>query len=334
MNEPRRLTLRAATEPRDEALGAWRDLVDRFDLADLWDDEVYRLLPLVWHRLGDEVGPEHVDRLKGSYRKSWVTHQHLVRQGGEVVSALAERRIDGLVLGGAALGALAYEDPATRPTATLDLLVRPEQAVATWRLLDELGYRPRSAREPDDGWYLRVRHPRSFVRGTLDLVDVHTTLAPELVAADPEVADVSDLWDRAVDVDLGATAASTLSPTDHLFHLLLQPPALGRVVDARMLLDRTEVDEAELAATASRHRCGLLVSQRLDGRRMDVDPDRRERLAARLRERSPGAAQLVTSTRGLGPLATVGRTPDFLVDRWRLVNRRQLPRAMARRLRR
>ena len=346
MNEPRRLALRAATAAPDEALAAWRQFLERYHLADLWDDEVHRLLPLVWHRFGDEVGAEHAERLKGSYRKAWATNQHLRQRGGEVVAALAERGIDSLVLGGAAVGSLAFADQATRPLRAVDLLVRGDDAVGTWRALEGLGYSGRAApptvrsswrREPGDEWYLRLRHPRTFDRGPLDVVDVHTTLAPALVAADPAVADVSEVWDRSGDVDLGGVAASTLSSTDHLLRTLLLgwagPGGLARRVDARMLLDRTGVDRALLTTTATRHRCGLVVDQRLaelDEPRVGAAPDRRERVAARLRG---GAAQFVTSTRGLGPVATVARAPDFLVDRWQVANRRQLPLVVAQRLR-
>jgi hypothetical protein len=113
-------------------------------------------------------------------------------------------------------------------------------------------------------------------------------------------------------------------------------PDLVRLVDARALLDRTEADRELLAAAAARHRCGLLVDERLaalDHPGLGAETDRRERVAARLRPRAPGAAQFVTSTRGLGPLATVAGTPDFVADRWQLAGRRHLPLAVAQRLR-
>jgi hypothetical protein len=353
VNGPQRLVLQAATADRATARRAWRELVDTHDLADLWDDEVYRQLPLVWHRLGDDVGAEHVDRLKGSYRKAWVTNQHLVRHGGEVVEALRADGIEPLLVGGAPVGRLFYEDPATRPLRSVGLLVRPAQAAATWRRLEALGYRSGSApptvrsswrREPDDDWYRRVGRPRPFDRGTLDVIQVHTTLAPELVTADPEVADVSDLWDRAVGVDLGEVAASTLSPTDHLFRALLlgwsgsgADVGLRRLVDARTIVDRAGVDGAVLAGTALRHRCGRLVGDRIAelDRAMAAGGSSggREWLAARLRGRSSAAAELVTTTRGLGPVATVARVPDFFVDRWQLARRRHLPLVVAQQVR-
>jgi hypothetical protein len=364
VNDAQRLSLRAATASPDVALAAWRDLVDRYDLADLWDAEVYRLLPLVWWRFGDEVGTEHVDRLRGVYRKAWVTNQHLRQRGGEAVAALAAEGIECLVLNGAALGPLIYGDPAARPMRNVDLLVRRDDAVAAWRLLEGLGYRARVApvplrsswrRDPGDDWYLRRCHPRAFDRGTLDVVDVHTTLTPELVTADPES---DDLWARAGDVDLGELTAATLSVTDHLGHALVRGwdgpgPDIGlrRVVDVVALVAQDDIDWSLLVATAARHHATLLLAGRLDdlcrswGAAVPTEvvaelgaarPDRRERVAASLRTRRRGAAAaaFVTTTRGLDPWAAVRRAPGFLADRWQLRHRRHVPLAAAQHLRR
>lgn len=353
----RRLAVRAATAEPGAARSAWTELVDRFDLADLWDEEVYRLLPLVWRRLGDDVGPEHTARLKGIYRKTWFAHQRTHRRAAGVVAALRADGVDALVIGGLALALTAYEDPATRRAEAVDLLVPPEDAVATWRRLEALGLGspppPAPARRrkaPDDGWYLRGRRPRRFALGPLDAVVVHTTLAPGLVAADPIVADLSDLWARAVALDLGGTTARTLAPSDHLLHALL-PAGAGadgqRVVDAWTLLRPTGGDPGALVAlvaAAQRHRCTLVVATALErlrveweapvppdvgSRLLDPPPDRRQRIARRLRSRRvPGAhaaADFALASRGLGPVATVTAAPSFLADRWLVDRPRHLP---------
>src|SRR5690606_32737931 len=94
---------------------------------------------------------------------------------------------------------------------------------------------------------------------------------------------------------------------------------LRRLVDAHALVATGEVEWSLLTATAAQHHAGLVVVDRLGELRTwgtavpdhvaAVEPDRRERVAAWLGRRRHGeaAAELVTTTRGLGPLTTLVR---------------------------
>jgi hypothetical protein len=372
-DEVQRLAIRTAVDEHDDAVAAWRELNARTDLEDLWDAELYRLLPLIWRRLGDDVGVEHADRLKGLYRKSWVANQHHLHQAAELVDQLAAAGIDSLVLKGLPLALLYYEDLAARPMGDVDVLVRPDAAVASWRILEELGYetlslRTRAAspweRDGDDDWYLRLRHARGFTRGRLDVVDIHSTLSLDFVTADPTVADMSDLWDDAGTFELGQVTAGTLSATHHLFHTVVHglgaqsSTILRWIVDALAILRAAgeAIDWDEVVAASHRHHCALLVADGL-GHLADTwdapippgvlaglarpGPDRRERAVRWIRQRAGSrlvgsgyaAGLFVTSTRGLSPLATVGRAPGFLADHWHLDRPSQLPLVMAHKLR-
>jgi len=368
-----RLAIEAAVAEPEVARKAWAQLVGEVDLADLWDAELYRLLPAVWRHLGDDVGPEHADRLKGLYRKSWVTNQHHLHQAAELVGRLHGEGIESLVLKGLALGLRYYDDLAIRPMGDVDLLVRPEHVTTTWRILEDLGYETlpvrtrvpsRWEREGDDDWYLRLRHARGFQRGRLDSIDVHSTLSLDFVAADPAVADITALWDAAVPLELGSVTGATLSTTHHLFHAVVHglgsssTTMLRWIVDALTILRAAgdEVDWDAFVEAARHHHCALLVD---DGIRYLVDdwdlpipasvltrladppPDARERAVRWIRRRAGtgvvgsgyAAGLFVTSTRGLGPVATVGRAPGFLADHWQLDHPRHLPLVMAHKLR-
>jgi hypothetical protein len=368
-----RLAIEAAVAEPHAALAAWRRLLAEADLADLWDAEVYRLLPLVWRRLGDDVGPEQAERLRGLYRKSWVSNQHHLHQGAELIARLQDEDIESLVLKGLPLALRYYGDLAVRPMGDVDLLVHPEHATATWRLLEDLGYETLSVRtrapspwerEGDDDWFLRLRHARGFRRNRLDLIDVHSTLSLDFVAADPDVADLAAVWADQQPIELGPLTAATLSTTHHLFHTVLHglgsstTTMLRWIVDALTIL-RTAGDEVDWEAfvtAAHHHHCALLVD---DGVAHLVDewdapipasvraglaepgPDRRERAVRWIRQRAGtpvvgsgyAAGLFVTSTRGLGPLATVGRAPGFLADHWHLDRRRDLPKVVVHKLR-
>jgi hypothetical protein len=368
-----RLAIEAAVAEPEAALAAWRRLLAEVDLEDLWDAEVYRLLPGIWRRLGDDVGAEHTDLLRGLYRKSWVTNQHHLHQGAELVGRLQAEDIDSLVLKGLAVALRYYGDLAARPMGDVDLLVHPEHAPTTWRILEDLGYETMSVRtrepsrwerEGDDDWYLRLRHARGFRRNRMDLIDVHSTLSLDFVAADPTVADLTDLWDDQQPIELGPVNASTLSSTHHLFHIVLHglgsssATMLGWIVDALTILRAAgdEVDWDAFVATAHRHHCALLIddgiAHLIDEWDADIParvrtglaepgPDVRERALRWIRQRAGtravgsgyAAGLFVTSTRGLGPVATVGRAPGFLADHWHLERRRDLPLVLVHKLR-
>lgn len=368
-----RLAVQAAVGDHDDAARAWAALTASVDLADLWDAEVYRLLPLVWRNLGEDVGTDHIDRLKGIYRKSWVQNQHLLHHAAGVVTRLGEAGIGTLALKGLPLALLYYRDLAARPMGDVDLLVHPDQVTAAWRLLEDLGYRTISARSPhpsrweregDDDWYRRLRHARGYRRGPLDAVDLHATISLDFVAADPSVADTAALWADARPLDLGGVAGATLSPTHHLLHAIVhglgasEGAVLRWVPDALTILSVAgdEIDWAGFVAGARRHHCSLLVADGVDHlvdvwgapvpTRVTADlralpHDGRERALRRIRQRAGGpligsgyaAGLFVTSTRGLGPRVTVARAPGFLADHWQVQHRRHLPLVLAHKLR-
>jgi hypothetical protein len=367
-----RLALRAAVGVDDEAVDAWTELTRRVDLADLWDAEVYRLLPLVWRNLGPAVGPDHEGRLRGLYRKAWVQNQHLLRRAAEAVQRFDEAGIDSLLLKGVPLTVAAYQDVGARPMGDVDLLVRPEQAVAAFRLLESVGYETMSIRSPDasrweregdDGWYRRLRHARAYGRGPLDQIDLHWALSLDFVCADPAVAGVDDFFEAARPVTIEGIEARTLSPTHHLLHAIVH--GLGAsthrelrwIPDALTILRTTPaIDGDELAAAAVRHHCELMVAEGLAhlvtewdapvppaalARLVTAPVDRRQRALRWIRRhtgRRPigsgyAAGLLVTSTTGLGPGATVARIPGFLADHWQVEHLAQTPLVLGHKLR-
>ncbi len=360
-----RLAVQAAVAEPEVARAAWQELTGRVDLEDLWDAEVYRLLPLVWHHLGAEVGAEHVDRLKGLYRKSWVQNQHHLRNAADAVTHFGEAGIDVLVLKGLPVALCFLGDLGARPMGDVDLLVRPDQVTAAWRTLEQLGYRSESVRghhpsrweqEGDDDWYLRLRHARGYRRGPLDALDVHSTLSLDFVSADPAVADTTAFWADARPLDLGGVPAQTLSPSHHLFHAIVHglgstgEAVLRWVPDALTILQAAadDLDWDAFVAAARRHHCTLLVSEGVgylveawdaeipETVRAELasgPADRREHTLRWIRRRSGqplvgtgyAAGVFVTSTRGLGPLGTAARAPGFLADHWQVAHVRHVP---------
>ena len=367
-----RLALRAAVGSPDDAAAAWAELTGRVDLAELWDAEIYRLLPLVWKNLGPAVGPDQEARLKGLYRKTWVHNQHLLRAAAEAIDTLSGAGIDSLVLKGVPLTVAYYGDVGARPMGDVDLLVRPEQAVAAFRILESQGYDTVSIRSPDasrweregdDGWYRRLRHARAYSRGPLDGIDLHWTLSLDFVGDDDVVAGVDDLFDDALPVTIEGVEARTLSSTHHLLHTIVhglgasEHNVLRWIPDALTILGTgPDVDGDELAAVAVRHHCNLMVAEGLAYLVTEWDapvpPSARARLAMapvdprqralRWIRRNVGrraigtgyaAGLFVTSTTGLGPVATAIRIPGFLADHWHVDRLAHVPLVLGHKIR-
>jgi hypothetical protein len=366
-----RLAVEAATAEPVAALAAWRRLVDQVDLADLWDDEVYRLLPRTWVRLGDAVGAEHRDLLKGLYRRAWVANQHHVRHAADLLPRLGEAGVDAVLLGGLPLTLLVHDDLGLRPTKELDLLVAPDHALAAWRLLEAQGYRPVPARRPtasrwqrpeaDDDWYRATQPARAFRRDALDHVVVHTAIDRDLLRTDSS-ADEAFLAD-AVPVAVGDVEGRALAPAHQLLHTLLSGAgpydrtALPWIPDALDLLDAhgDDLDWSAFTDAVARGHLHLRTSEAVEhlvtawGARVPEavvadlrdGADRRQRVVRGVRRRAgarfPKAGEAValqlTRSEGRGLVGTVADTPAFLVDHWQVAERRHLPLVAAHRAR-
>jgi hypothetical protein len=363
-DEHQRLALVAATAEPYDAEVAWRRLADEVVLATTSDEDLVRLLPLVWRNIGDRVPDDERAVLNAHHRRCWLVNQARVRHATGLLSDLAEAGIDVLVLKGLALSILFYGDLAVRPMGDVDLLVRPEDARRTVRLLEQLGYvstellpegAPRWQREGDDAWYERLRHARGFRRDGGE-IDVHWTLSLDFVAEQTDAADVADLWAASVPLDVGGVATATLSPTHHLLHAVVHGLSASSTSQARWVADaativRTagdEVDWEELAAAGARHGCTLMLRDGLGYLVHALGVPVPDDVVARLEQAAVGRREqalrwvranagspligsgyavglFVTSTAGRGPVGTVGQVPRFLADYWNVDHAFQVP---------
>ncbi|OWY63391.1 hypothetical protein B7486_53390 [cyanobacterium TDX16] len=363
-DEHQRLALVAATAESDDAEVAWRRLADEVDVATTADEDLVRLLPLVWRNIGERLPEAERAVVKAHHRRCWLVNQARVRHATGLLADLVEAGIEVLVLKGLALSILFYGDLAVRPMGDVDLLVRPEDARRTVRLLERLGYTstellpegaPRWQREGDDAWYERLRHARGFRRDGGE-IDVHWTLSLDFVAEQTDAADVSDLWAASVPLEVGGVATSTLSPTHHLVHAVVHGLSASSTSQARWVADaativRTagdEVDWDEVVAAGTRHGCTLMLRDGIGYlvhalgvdvpdevvARLDAAPVGRRERALRWVRANAGSPLIgsgyavglfVTSTAGRGPVGTAGQVPRFLADYWNVEHAYQVP---------
>src|SRR5690242_11253266 len=139
------LLLRAALLRGDEALAAWRRWRPLFE-AGSFDEGSRRLLPLLYRNLKLEQLPDHLfNRLKEEYLHTWSQNQFCLRRIQSVIAAFNEIAIRHMLLKGAALAILYYEDVGLRPMKDIDLLVPHDQARQSMLELRNLHWTPRHA---------------------------------------------------------------------------------------------------------------------------------------------------------------------------------------------
>ena len=136
----------------------------------------------------------------------------------EVLSALREAGIDVIVLKGAALSSLVYDDQAARPSDDIDLLCKEDSYESVWGILVKLGY------ETDDSQSLPQRHsheetyferhffhPDGFVHVELHVDDsIKTGVRPHVTASQ---------WARARSIQIDGSPALMLGLEDQVVML-------------------------------------------------------------------------------------------------------------------
>lgn len=252
------LLLRAALLHGEEAAEAWREWkrTRRLDTAS------QRLLPQLYRNMASQNQlDDELTALRDTYRKTWSRNRLRLREIGDLLRTLAENDIEALLLKGAALIPLAYRDYGARPMTDIDLLVRPEKAIAALHILSLKGYSSTLGR-PET--LVGVRHADDLSDRSGRKVDLHWAVFQETCQPGAD----EELWRSSVSVELDGVSSRSLCPSDLLLHLLVhgarpspvQP--VTWVADAIMLLHARGADvrwERVVRQTSTR-RLGLPVA--------------------------------------------------------------------------
>jgi hypothetical protein len=140
-----------------------------------------------------------------------VRNHYLAAEMVRVCGMLERHGVRALALKGPALAAGVYQDLASRQFTDLDLLVRQNDLHRTVRALKSDGFRSKAPLNQLWGWEATfVREPGLFE------IDLHWRLSPAYFAVTPEG---DELWDRAIEVNLGPGRVFTLGPDDLMLFL-------------------------------------------------------------------------------------------------------------------
>lgn len=252
-----------ATEPsrdwrtRDEAAQSGERLVQllRADAtipslsAQAWSGIVeeafrHRVAQLLYARLRDRpdlVPPQGLARLRDFFARSALRTALNLRELATVSGLLTERGIDVVALKGACLALDVYADPALRPMADLDVLVRHSQLRAAERALLDAGWRsaPRADAAERETTY---HHLAPLERAGGATVEIHWTIERP---TSPFRIDIDALWRRTRPSRAG-TGMLVPAAEDLLLHLALHlayhhrfdRAALKQLCDVVAIVDR------------------------------------------------------------------------------------------------
>jgi hypothetical protein len=265
--EAQQLLLRAALLDGPAAMEAWEQWRKTVRLDSL-DAASWKLIPLLYGnltRLG--VTDPLLPQMRFCRLQSWSANQQLFYKSATFLDELRQASIPALVLKGVAMANLYYPDSGARPMADLDLLVPPGKFF-------ELGHRLlREGWKETDGYPLadfkmEALPSFGFVRADGFSVDVHC----HVLHADCSPGADDAFWKRAVPWALRQTPAMTLSPEDHLLHVISHGVRWCDVAPFRWIADawwiiarsRAGFDWDYLIAQAHFHRVHLPILRGLD----------------------------------------------------------------------
>lgn len=240
--------LRVVVSPLDEAVAAWRRIRPRLDVDDLWDGEVYRLLPAVAARLREAgVADPDLARMTGLHKRTWYLNQRRLHGVRPWIARLQAEGIDVLALKGLPLVLRHHPDLGLRPMSDVDLLVPSADAPRALDLLEGGGFVDRGG--VDRATLFRLYHGSGLTHpdGPEIDIDLHWNLgSPFLRRGDalpgpdgpPGARSMAAFWVAAEPLDLGdEVTVSMLAPADLLLHLVVHGVWAGSGSTVRWIAD-------------------------------------------------------------------------------------------------
>lgn len=229
------LLLRSALFRDESALRAWQEWKSLVDLDQAIDAGTYRLLPLVYHNLRAlDVRDSLMSKLKGIYRMEWTKNQILFRTGAEVLKSFHAAGIETLILKGAPLAVLYYEDVALRPMNDFDVLVPAAKRRQAIDLLLANGWQPeKHTLESTSDAYLNLRRGTGFINSHGKQLDLHWHIFSKVRKPDADLV----FWQNALPVKFLDVSTRTICPTDQLLHACVHGAAWNPVPSVRWISD-------------------------------------------------------------------------------------------------
>ena len=211
-------------------------------LADITEDEWravaglardHGVIELLYHRvksLNGVMPAALMEELREEYKRSSLKNLRLYQELSKVLRPLHEKNIPVIVLKGAYLAEMVYEDVGLRTMGDVDLLVKRDDLPRVERELLALGCAPEEKNREiaQDNYHFVYTMPKSGL-----MLEVHWILD----SSSPFQIDADGLWERAQLATLARSPAWALSREDLLLHLCQHMSKHAYDMTVRMLCD-------------------------------------------------------------------------------------------------
>jgi hypothetical protein len=258
------LLLRACLLSGSDALTAWHQWKDVFETSDL-DEGPRRLLPLLYRNLQQQgISDPLIDTFKQEYFHAWSQNQLAFHRIAPLLRSFDDAGIQSMLLKGAALAVLFYEDVGLRPMKDIDLLVRHDQAKQSIQLLTSLGWK--SAYSSPEA-LVPFEQATEFKNAEGQNLDLHWRLMWE----GRQDLDDTEFWTGSISTGINGIQIRTLNPADQLLHVCVHgakwndTSSLRWVADAMMIIGshRFSIDWARLVHQAQKRQLTLPMRETL-----------------------------------------------------------------------
>lgn len=210
------LLLRAALlerEPAIEAWDRWRSIIDfeRIDVGSL------ALLPIVYRNLVDYGASDlMVKRARPTYQMTWLGNERLFYDISALLESLRAAGIETMILKGAALALLYYQDLGLRSMGDVDILIRPRDVVNAIETLIELGWK-KMGHTPHvlTQTYLYTRRAINYSNNRIPKLDLHWHVMDETCRPNGD----EPFWSGAIRTMVHSAETLAMNPTDQLLHV-------------------------------------------------------------------------------------------------------------------
>jgi hypothetical protein len=179
--------------------------------------------PVLYHAIKDEppssLSEHNLDELRHIYFRSAHRNVLIYHELGKVLKALKAADVPVILLKGACLAEVVYDNIALREMGDVDILVKEEDILKTLMVITALGYSTGHGFQFKDWAITYQRHLPPLVGPKKLKIDVHWAVVDFGLQNFLEKEEIGNIWERARPAVISGTPVFILSPEDLLMHL-------------------------------------------------------------------------------------------------------------------
>jgi len=232
------LLLRAACLAGKEAIEAWREWRSIVDI-DRIDAGSQRLFPLLYRNLHKHgIEDDLMNSFRSVRRYIWYKNQVLFHHLSGLLQLFFRKKIETMILKGAAMVLLYYRDYGLRYMSDFDLLISREEAVSAITILLKSGWRPRERSvESSLPRFIESQPAQHFQHPSGQVCDLHWQCPLQSPAPGEKV----DFRKEAIPLKLKDIPLRAFDPTDQLLHVSVHGASWNVIPPLRWAADAMEI---------------------------------------------------------------------------------------------